>query len=148
MSNIQFATLNLGTTPVFAEQPLATSADGYIRLPLSRVSTMRFEHLGSNANAEFLAELKEHALPASNAGFSEWASDTTPAVSLGWGWYIHDTSNRVLLAPDPVRSNVMLTDLRGYDLGPVATAHLFNAWLAGYDWQDNVSTALRRCGFL
>ena len=148
MRNIQRAAFDHRTASVFAEQFLATAADGYIRLPLSRLSAMRFEHLGSDVDAEFLAELKEQALPASNAGFSEWASNTTPAVSLGWGWYIHDTLNRMLLAPDPVRSNVMLTDLRGYDLGPVATSHLFSAWLAGYDWQDNVSTALRRCGFL
>lgn len=148
MRNIQRAAFNQRTASVFAKQFLATSADGYIRLPLSRLSAMQFEHLGSDADAGFLAELREQALPASNAGFSEWASDTTPAVSLGWGWYIHDTSNRMLPAPDPVRSNVMLTDLHGYDLGPVATAHLFSAWLAGYDWQADVSTALRRCGFL
>lgn len=118
------------------------SPDGYIRLPLTNLSALPFVHLASSSDSDFLEELKAQTIPAHAAGFSEWKSITTPAVSLGWGWFIHSPSNRLLLAPDPVRSNVMLTDIYGYDLGPMVTSNLFGTWLAIYHWQDVVSIAL------
>ncbi|HVK93725.1 MAG TPA: DUF4902 domain-containing protein [Noviherbaspirillum sp.] len=119
------------------------SPDGYIRLPLGRLSALSFVHLFSESDADFLQELKAQTIPASAAGFSEWKSDNDPAISLGWGWFIHSQSNRMLLAPDGVRGNVMLIDALGYDLGPRKTSSLFGTWLSVFEWQDTVSMALR-----
>jgi hypothetical protein len=99
--------------------------------------------LFSESDADFLQELKAQTIPASAAGFSEWKSDNDPAISLGWGWFIHSQSNRMLLAPDGVRGNVMLIDALGYDLGPRKTSSLFGTWLSVFEWQDTVSMALR-----
>jgi hypothetical protein len=126
-----------------AAQIPTISPDGYIRLPLATLTSLPFIHLTSDIDPQFLAELKSQTVAAQTAGFSEWTSDTTPAISLGWGWFIHNQSKCLLLAPDIVRSNVMLIDIHGYDLGTAVTSNLFCTWLAVYDWQKVVSCELR-----
>jgi hypothetical protein len=116
--------------------------DGYVRLRLENLNTLSFSHLFSQNDSDFLQALRAQTIPASAAGFSEWTSNTNPVISLGWGWFIHNQSNRMLLAPDGVRSNVMLVDACGYDLGPFKTSSLFCMWLSAFEWQDAVSTAL------
>jgi hypothetical protein len=127
-------------------QTLAISPDGYIRLSLANVSAMPFLHLFSEVNDDLLEELQLQlqAVPARLAGFSEWKSNTSPAISIGWGWFIHSRTNRVCLAPDGVRSNVMLIDALGYDLGALKTSNLFCSWLSNFEWQHFVSSKLRR----
>lgn len=123
---------------------LTLSPDGYIRLPLTSLNKLSFIHLFSGRDDAFLAELKAQTVPARLAGFSEWKSDTNPAVSLGWGWFIHDESDLMMLAPDSVRSNVMLLDAWGGDLGAMRTSELFCSWLNVFPWQDVVNMALGR----
>lgn len=121
----------------------ALSPDGYIRLPLASLNALLFVHLFSESDDDFLDELRAQTIPARAAGFCEWKSNTDPAISLGWGWFIHNKSERLMLAPDGVRSNVMLIDAHGYDLGPVKTSDLFCTWLNAFEWQGVVSMALR-----
>jgi hypothetical protein len=118
------------------------SPDGYIRLPLASLNTLSFVHLFSESDEEFLQELKAQTVSACLAGFSEWKSDASPTISLSWGWFIHCQSKRMMLAPDGVRSNVMLINEQGYDLGPMKTSNLFWTWLNEFAWQDTVSMAL------
>jgi hypothetical protein len=118
------------------------SPDGYIRLPLASLNAMSFVHLFSQSDDEFLRELREQTVPACSAGFSEWKSDTEPPISLGWGWFVHCQSHDLLLAPDGVRSNVMLIDAHGYDLGAMKTSHLFGMWLNAFDWRGVVGSSL------
>ncbi|HYD94468.1 MAG TPA: DUF4902 domain-containing protein [Noviherbaspirillum sp.] len=133
--------MTLHTHAATAAAP-AVSHDGYIRLRLASLDQMPFIHLYSESDAGFLQELRGQDLPARCAGFSEWKSDTNPAISLGWGWFIDSNSDRLQVAPDEVRSNVMLVDQHGYDLGPHKTASLFGAWLNRFAWQPAVCTAL------
>ncbi|GAB3551452.1 hypothetical protein GCM10027343_35680 [Noviherbaspirillum agri] len=133
---------NLHIRPLEHRAP-ALSPDGYIRMPLSSLNSLRFVHLYSDNDADFLDELRGQTIPARSAGFSEWKSSSEPSVSLGWGWFIHTPSQRMMLAPDGVRSNVMLIDLHGYDLGPMKTSSLFGIWLGTFNWQGDVSLALQ-----
>lgn len=118
------------------------SPDGYIRLPLASLNMLSFVHLFSQPDDDFLNELREQTVPAGLAGFSEWKSDSEPAVSLGWSWFVHSGSERLLLAPDGVRSNVMMIDACGYDLGTAKTSGLFYVWLNVFDWQAEVAASL------
>lgn len=120
------------------------SSDGYIRLSLTSLSKLSFVHLFSTHDDAFLAELRAQDVPACSAGFTEWKSDAEPAVSLGWGWFIHDDSDQIMLAPDGVRSNVMLLDTYGYDLGARRTSDLFCTWLQVFPWQDVLSMILNQ----
>src|ERR1700692_1775812 len=59
---------------------------------------------------------------ASIFGYTEWASQTTPALSLGWDWRIATTAGRVRYEREgEVRSNVMLVDTRPRDLARADT---------------------------
>jgi hypothetical protein len=106
------------------------------------LSKLSFVHLSSDSDSDFQHELLAQTIPTKTAGFSECRSDTTPAISLGWGWYIHSHSDRLLLAPEAVRSNVMLIDQYGYDVGAAMTAGLLAAWLTIFDWQAWVRATL------
>jgi hypothetical protein len=120
------------------------SPDGYIRISLASMCTVPFLHLFSEFDYDFLEELLGQTVPAHSAGFSEWRSATFPAISVGWGWFIHSRSHRLCVAPDGVRSNVMLIDALGYDLGAAKTSNLFSTWLNDFEWQHTVSEALHR----
>lgn len=118
------------------------SPDGYIRLSLANLAELPFIHLESTSDPDFCNELLAHTIQTRVAGFSEYRSDTTPAISLGWSWYVHSPSNRLLLAPEAVRSNVMLIDIHGYDVGAITTSGLLGTWLAVFDWQSSVRSKL------
>lgn len=134
-------------SPLFVAQAepglYAATPDGYLRMRLADLQPLDFEHLLSYHDAGLCAELLALGMPARLAGFTEWASVSTPAVSLAWGWYVASRSRAVLLAPDGVRSNVMLIDAQGYDLGPKRTSELLHAWLHGLPWRSDVAMAIR-----
>lgn len=119
------------------------SRDGYIRVASRGLDDITLVHLSSDPDSDFLDELRRRTVPAVAAGFSEWISSSVPVVSLGWGWFVHSHSGRLLLAPDGVRSNLMLTDTRGYDIGLPATSQMLSDWLVTYPWHQSVASALR-----
>jgi hypothetical protein len=119
------------------------SPDGYIRLSLASLGTLPWLHLYSAVDDHFLEELHEQTVPARTAGFCEWKSATAPEISIGWGWFVHDETDRLFLAPDGVRSNVMLIDSVGYDLDAMKTSHLFYTWLNIFEWTETVNNAIR-----
>lgn len=120
------------------------SPDGYIRLPLGSLASLSFVHLFSHTDTDFLEDLRDNSIAVSTAGFSEWKSETRPDISLGWGWFIQSQTGKILLAPDGVRSNLMLIDTTGYDLGPLRTSSLLHTWLQGFEWQGAVKSALHK----
>ncbi len=122
---------------------LKISPDGYIRLSFSIFSSLSFVHLFTDRDLTLLDELIAQAIPAESAGFSECISTTSPSISLGWAWYRHRDSNCLLLAPENVRSNVMIVDMHGYDVGTHATSKLISQWLTCCDWPAMVRLALR-----
>jgi len=123
-------------------EPIARCRDGYIRLSLKRLAMLHLVHVTSVCDNVLLAELIADAIPARLAGYTEWTSETPPFVSLGWDWYGGEISRRCLLITNDVRSNIMLLDGRGYDLGMHRTSHFIASWLAALDWQDAVLSAL------
>lgn len=123
-------------------EPIVTCRDGYIRVSLKRLAMLHFVHVTSACDKILLAELIANAIPAHVAGYTEWTSETTPFVSLGWDWYRDEISRRCLLITNDVRSNIMLLDGRGYDLGMHRTSHFIASWLAALDWQDAVLAAV------
>lgn len=125
-----------------AMQTPTVSHDGYIRLSLKSLSELPFTHLSSDFDKDILTDLKLQTVPARDAGFSEWSSDTVPAISVGWSWFIHTDTQRLLAAPEAIRSNVMLVDAHGYDLGKMTTSYLFATWLAMHAWQREVADAV------
>ncbi len=118
------------------------SPDGYIRLPLADFMALSFLHLYSESDTDFLQELRAKAIPACSAGFTEWKSESNPSISVGWAWFVRNQTDAILLAPDCVRSNLMLRDAHGYDLGPQKTAELLLVWLNIFNWEDTVRASV------
>lgn len=119
------------------------SADSYIRLSLEQLQAVRLEHLISDLDAD-PAPTDGEATAIS--GYTEWTSAEAPRVSLGWDWELapHDGGLRRFGLP---RSNVMLVDAAGADLGPAASDAALARLVDRMDWQrtawDDVSARHR-----
>ncbi len=106
---------------------MVLSKDGYIRLCLQQLLQLEFVPVMSAPDKNVLAELAADGQAVSEAGYTEWISQTDPCISVGWDWYRDISSRRVLFAGNDVRSNVMLVDTGGCDLGTHLTAILMSA---------------------
>ena len=93
--------------------PLTVSPDGYVRLTVTAFRAIPLSHLLSELDADvnLPPSTASGACLASIVGYTEWASQTTPALSLGWDWRIATTAGRVRYEREgEVRSNIMLVD--------------------------------------
>lgn len=118
----------------------ATSLDGYVRLTLADVLKVRLRHLLSELDFQSMPiRLGTGASAVSITGFTEWVSDTFPALSFGWDWQLDGSDSRVkYLRSSPIRSNVMLIDEQRRDVGSVATAARLCDALDRLNWQEAV----------
>ncbi len=122
--------------------PLVISKDGYLRLTLSAFRALGLRHLlsGLDEDAEYPGRKSAGASVASILGFTEWVSDTTPAVSLGWDWRLNTLSGRPRYVRDSeVRSNVMLIEPGLGDLGDAATSATLSAAIDVLAWEAETS---------
>ena len=116
---------------------LAVSADGYVRISLTRFRTIALRHLLSELDEdEACSAAAAGACAASILGFTEWVSDTAPALSLGWDWRL-DTSgmDARYVREGEVRSNLMLCEPGIGDLGDRATSATLCAAIDALAWQ-------------
>ena len=81
--------------------------------------------------------MRDSAIDARLAGYTEWhrpASAGVAYVTIGWDWYLERATGAFVIAGGDVRSNVMVTDATGADIGMVRTAAALAARLACIDW--------------
>ena len=120
---------------------LAVSEDGYVRLTLSAFRAIPLRHLVSDLDQDTASS--RNAIGASEAtilGFTEWVSDTLPALSVGWDWYLDTTSGQARYVRDgEIRSNVMLVEPGLGDLGGWATSETLCAAIDALDWQSQTT---------
>lgn len=127
----------LDFSAIFCE--LAVSADGYIRLSFGELQTVSLIHLISGLDEEFSSPIYGGAMPTEIAGYTEWVSTTVPAITIGWDWeidagYSHFLPRKIGLP----RSNIMLKDSCGADLGPEKTLILLEALIDALAWPMEV----------
>ena len=95
--------------------PLTVSADGYVRVTAAALRAVPLAHLLSELDADLNLppSTASGACLASIAGYTEWASHTSPALSVGWDWRIATDGCRVRYQRQgEVRSNIMLVNAR------------------------------------
>ena len=117
------------------------SADGYVRVTAAALRATPLAHLLSelDADLDLPPSTASGACLASIAGYTEWASQTTPALSVGWDWRIATSGCRVRYERQgEVRSNIMLVDARRQDLGPLATLAVLGVAVDNLDWERAV----------
>jgi hypothetical protein len=121
--------------------PLAVSPDGYLRLTVIAFRSIPLTHLLSELDADtnLPPSTASGACLASIAGYTEWASQTTPAISLGWDWRIATTGGHVRYErAGEVRSNVMLLNAERRGMGALATGVLLGAAVDILRWERAV----------
>lgn len=116
--------------------------DGYIRLPRRALDQIRLVHLVSGLDEEERTGAMG-AVHSDISGYTEWATTSAPAVSVGWDWHI-DTLSRPVSAAcrDIPRSNVMLVDEQGRDIGPDHTARCLQRLVEALEWKPVVLDAI------
>jgi hypothetical protein len=132
-----------GRLPLLGIDP---SDDGYLRLNQARMRAIPLIHLisGLDTDPGDTDTAAVGATLAAIAGYTEWISLTLPALSLGWDWVLgsSDRELRYLRTGEP-RSNIMLLDHHGRDLGPNASAVALALLVDDFNWQDTVASFVR-----
>lgn len=115
-------------------------ADGYVRMSLAELQATPLTHLMSHLDEE---EANEGGLALPITGYSEWISSGTPAITIGWDWQLQlcpdDVKLTVLHEP---RSNIMLLDTQGSDLGAATTGRLLAEFVDSLAWRKEVMDEL------
>jgi len=116
--------------------------DYLVRLPRSDVDRLLLNHILTECVDESLTGVSAPA--DTRRGVTEWeGSIDNCLVSLAWDWKAtHDGHLQVL--PLPVRTNLMLLDEHGYDVGHDATSVALLRYLETSSWWHAPVAAARR----
>ena len=116
---------------------LTISEDGYIRLTSRQFASLSLSHLLTAPDLPGGDDALADATATRITGYTEWVSVATPSVTVGWDWEMVGTGGSVWLRRlNAPRSNVMLVDDAGKDLGPAQSARLLGELVDARDWQQ------------
>ncbi|HSI50342.1 MAG TPA: DUF4902 domain-containing protein [Ideonella sp.] len=109
-------------------------SDSYVRLHEEALFAVALIHLHSacETSAQF------HTF----AGYAEWASESEPRVSIGWDWRWRAGNDAPEVVPYSLRSNVMLVDERGIDLGLSRTLDAVRQRIDTLPWMPEITACL------
>ena len=107
------------------------SDDGFIRMGFDQLMSVSLSHLISiNEESNFIEPYTKIF------GYTEWISQTTPVVSIGWDWKMnHDDRVIQLMRIGLPRSNLMLMDYLHCDVGLEQTLHLICQKIDSTAWE-------------
>ena len=113
--------------------------DGYIRLPFTEVKKLFLIHLISGVDQDVPTITSHGAVPTAITGYTEWVSNSAPAITIGWDWQMHALDHCVQLKSlSEPRSNLMLQSVNFSDVGHLKTATLLEAFIDGLSWESEV----------
>lgn len=116
---------------------LIISPDGYIRLPLELMRSISLTHLISGLDQDNPATANDAAVPTTISGYTEWVSEGSAPLTIGWDWQLNVDANGIRMEriSEP-RSNIMLIDAERADVGFAATSALLETVIDAFAWQD------------
>ncbi|HEX5357100.1 MAG TPA: DUF4902 domain-containing protein [Aquabacterium sp.] len=111
--------------------------DGFVRLSLDEMLSMRLQHLLCGIDGDVTTRC---GTVTSISGYTEWVGITDPQVSLGWDWRL-ETINGVVryVRVGLPRSNVMLIDERHLDYGWQRNFQTLATVVDALQWRDKVT---------
>lgn len=120
--------------------PQLYSRDYYWRVPERKIGQLRLRHLASAPDLAVLQQVRQLRLPARAAGITEWQGEEQGhPVSLGWDWMeLQDGDVRTVMVLAP-RTNIRLTDAKGYDVPEASAAPFLWDLIASLSWTQHVS---------
>lgn len=107
------------------------SRDYYVRMNDCDLMNVAWRH-----DLSELTSSKKSALE----GYTEWSGQFGgEAVSLSWAWLVLADGAIRAAKELPMTTNIMLLDLKGYDLGAALTAEKCTVLLSRLPWQQHIT---------
>lgn len=121
--------------------------DGYARIPLSALSSVRLRHLVSEVDSTIAVSERESGGAIPTTGITEWIGSWRDiTISVGWDWTVL-ADKIVLLHPSEIRTNIQLVGENGCpERLSIARLHLL-FWIESHPWQQNANDALSQEAF-
>lgn len=110
--------------------------DGQIRLSFNALQQLDLVHLISGLDEDGPPQPGMAAMQTVITGYTEWVTHAAPRVTLGWDWQMLAAASQVALqrVGEP-RSNLMLQNDAGTDLGHEKSSLLLETFIDAFDWQ-------------
>lgn len=121
------------------------ACDFYVRSGELHFQRMLLRHVQSElelTNEASPSHESEGASASVLCGCSEWVTESDPPITAGWDWAV-TASGDVLLNRHSVRTNLMLVDENGNDLGHVVSIAAVVRRIEQLPWQHSALSALR-----
>jgi len=119
------------------------SGDGYLRATIGELHRWSLTH--------FLTAFDSLAAPSDAAfvvsGVTEWICQVPSKnmiASLGWDWYLPGLQGVPACSNCDIRTNVMLVNCEGQDLGQHLTSENLAEWLKRTGWEHAVQEYIQR----
>lgn len=126
-----------------SDTELKLSADGYLRIPMKQLLSIPLSHLFSQLGDWHNTTPNKESSVTEICGFTEWVSDTIPAISISWDWSLQTSSPppRYAISGEPF-SNLMLISEGGEDLGPLVTNHYLLKLINKLGWENETAQSI------
>jgi len=119
------------------------SQDGYVRMMYAAFQQVEMVHLFSGMDEDRPSADGIGASISAITGYTEWISNSTPEITIGWDWKLTGVQGTARLIHAGVPgSNLMFLDQNSHDLGPEQTRQLLVIWLEVFGWQSETLRAL------
>jgi len=117
---------------------VSISTDGFIRMNEDQLMTYPLQHVVS-----IIESTQIEASQIVYRGFTEWATLKTPALSTGWDWeFIEQNGFATLKRIGLPRSNIMIVDVSGTDIGFDVTETLIKRKIDTLFWEQFIYTQI------
>ncbi|WP_336012318.1 DUF4902 domain-containing protein [Acinetobacter calcoaceticus] len=108
------------------------STDGFIRMNENQLMNYPLQHLISTVESTQIEDSQ-----ILYYGFTEWATSLTPALSTGWDWeFVEQNGIASLKRIGLPRSNIMIVDVSGTDIGCDVTETLIEKKIDTLFWEQ------------
>ena len=116
--------------------PLTVSRDGYVRCTYTRLQLTGLDHTISGLDEDRERGVPDTVLSTAITGYTEWVDSRSSLITVGWDWQMNAVNQLVVLSRSgEPRSNLMLVDASGTDIGLALTAKLIGELIDGLPWQ-------------
>jgi hypothetical protein len=116
--------------------------EGCVELSLDALLSTPLIHLVSGLDEEERVDLTRDGKQTTISGYTEWVSQSTPTISLGWDWHLDPLQRSWCVRSSPPRSNIRLLDERMREVewrrSQIALAGVVDA----LSWQDITQAAI------
>ncbi|WP_162086399.1 DUF4902 domain-containing protein [Sulfuriferula nivalis] len=115
------------------------SWDFYVRMTVETLTSLRLKHLMSAIDLDEPDQCQKGTGLTQISGYTEWVSETTPTITLGWDWELNTLqAHPFVCRVGAPRSNIMIVDDLQQDLKYIENSRLLETFIDQLQWQEEV----------